>query len=467
MPARKPPLQDIVARPREPRSPRLVTPPPAPAPVREPRVAEERAVPPQPRIEAEPPRRMPPTPPEPPVRSSMPSGGRKKRGWFGVTSLIVGVVILFVGVAALYFFAGAELTVVPKTATAFVDGTFPGMKADSASSTSADALPYDILTLQETETQTLPATGEETASVPATGHIVVYNNYSSAPQKLIKNTRFATPEGLVFRIHDSVTVPGQTTEGGKKVPGSIEVAVYADEAGEKYNIGLTDFVVPGFKGTPQYEGFYARSKTPMTGGFVGTRKTVAPAALETAKTAIQEKLRQKLTDESTGKLPLGYAMPKGGIFVTFDEPTQAVDGANVVVSIQGTLHGIIVKSDSLAELIAKKNVPSYDDAPVVLKNPEAVSVTPVIDPKVTDPWNATSLNFAIKGNAEIQWNIDTAKLAADLAGKSENALNTVLTGYPGIERARAVFRPVWRSSFPKNASDIKILFETSTAPAGQ
>lgn len=460
MPARKPPLQDIVARPREPRAPRSMSQPQSPPPA--PRIMEERMSEPTPRME--PPRRMPPQ--DPPVRTMQSGNTTKKRGWFGITSLVIGLVILLLGVGALYFFAGAELTVVPKQATAFVDGTFPGVKTGASSSTPVGVLPYDVLTLQDTQTQNLPATGEENASVPASGHVVVYNNYSTAPQKLIKNTRFSTPEGLIFRIHDSISVPGQTTSGGTKVPGSVEVAVYADEAGEKYNIGLTDFTVPGFKGTPQYEGFYARSKTAMTGGFVGTRKTVSTTSLESAKVSIQDALRKKLTDESKSKIPEGYTMPAGGIFVTFDEPTQTSDGTNVVVSIQGTLHGIIVQTNDLAALIAKKNVPSYDDSPVVLKNPDGVSVSPVIDPATTDPWNSGTLNFAVKGTAEIEWSIDTTKLASDLAGKSENALNTILTGYPGIERARAVFRPVWRSSFPTKASDIKILFESATATKG-
>ena len=65
-------------------------------------------------------------------------------------------------------------------------------------------------------------------------------------------------------------MPGESLVSGKTVPGSTETAVSADEAGKEYNIGKTDFTIPGFKGDARYSKFYARSKTDMEGGFIGT-----------------------------------------------------------------------------------------------------------------------------------------------------------------------------------------------------
>jgi len=79
------------------------------------------------------------------------------------------------------------------------------------------------------------------------------------------------PGGL---LSSAIDISSLFIENGKTVPGSIEVTVYADEPLSKYNIGLTDFTVPGFKGAPQFETFYARSKTPMTGGFTGMEPVV-------------------------------------------------------------------------------------------------------------------------------------------------------------------------------------------------
>lgn len=445
---RKPPLQDIVSRQTPPMRGSRSAPPPPP-PVRE--------------------SITPPPPPSEPITRRMSNNeppyrpvaeGRKKKSFFGVASIVVGLLILVLGAGAVFMFSGAEISVVPKEASAFIDGTVTGTRSGAAaSSTPVDALPFDILTIEETATKSAPATGEETASVPASGTIVIYNNYSKTPQKLIKNTRFETPDGLIFRVRDSVTVPGQTEVDGKKAAGSVEAVVYADEAGEKYNIGLTDFTVPGFKGSPQYEGFYARSKTTMTGGFVGTRKTVSTSDAVALRTALEEGLRTSLTNGAKGKVPSGFVMPEKSIFVTFAEPTQSSDGSNVTFTMKATLHGVIVGESELARVIAKKNVPSYDDSPVTIKDISALSVTPVIPENATDPWNATTLDFVLKGNVVIAWIVDSKRLAADLAGKSEEALNTVLTGYPGVARAKAILRPIWRSTFPTNPDEIKVTFE--------
>ena len=83
----------------------------------------------------------------------------------------------------------------------------------------------------------------------ATGVIVVYNAYSAAPQRLIKNTRFATEDGKIFRAKDSIVVPGTTIENGKIIPGSVEAIVVADEPGEAYN-----FQTPEFRSGLHYSG---------------------------------------------------------------------------------------------------------------------------------------------------------------------------------------------------------------------
>ena len=128
--------------------------------------------------------------------------------------------------------------------------------------------------------------------------MIIYNNFTSQNQKLIKNTRLETPEGLIFRIGESISIPGKKTENGKNIPGQIEIAVYADSAGDEYNIGLTDFTLPGFKNDPaRYKSFYARSKTKMEGGFSGVIKTISKVELESMKDVLEENLKKSLASQ--------------------------------------------------------------------------------------------------------------------------------------------------------------------------
>ena len=65
----------------------------------------------------------------------------------------------------------------------------------------------------------LKKSGEPKAKLKSSGKIIVYNNFSSEPQRLIIRTRFESPEGLVYRIPESIVVPGKTEKnefGGKE-----------------------------------------------------------------------------------------------------------------------------------------------------------------------------------------------------------------------------------------------------------
>jgi hypothetical protein len=104
-----------------------------------------------------------------------------------------------------------------------------------------NAIPFEIVRITRDDGRVVAASEETDVQKKASGRIVIYNNHNSSPQRLVKNTRFETPEGLIYRINESVTVPGAKIEGGEKVPGSVEAEVMADIPGQKYNIGLTDF----------------------------------------------------------------------------------------------------------------------------------------------------------------------------------------------------------------------------------
>ena len=152
-------------------------------------------------------------------------------------------------------FSGAKVIITPKQNRTLID-----VSSVAVLDGSAEELSYEIMTIEETSSKKIAATGREEIEEKASGRIVIFNDFNTSSQRLIKNTRFETSEGLIYRINKSVVVPGQKTEDGEKVPGSVEVTVYADEAGEGFNIGLMDFTIPGFKGSPRFAKFYARSK---------------------------------------------------------------------------------------------------------------------------------------------------------------------------------------------------------------
>ncbi len=383
-----------------------------------------------------------PRPPTPPVPRS---GNRFHYALWGLAVLAV-VVLGFIGSS---FFSGVTVSVVPKQVDARIDGTFT-MSREAAPGT----LQYDIMKIDNQGTKSVAATGEENAAVKASGTIVVYNDYSAASMRLIKNTRFETASGLVYRVDRAIVVPGKKTVGGKSVPGQVEAVVYADAPGTKYNIGLSDFTVPGLKGSPQYEKFYARSKTEMTGGFEGKRLTVSPAALETTRATIREELRKALLAAAFSQKPNGFRLDESTVIVEFSDLPNEDQKDSVDVRVKGTLYGVLIDEQKLAAFVAEHAVAGYDGSAIRIANPDALSVD--LNLGAEPVWESTQVSVDLNGNPRLVWSVDTDRLARDLAGKDKEAINTVLTGYPAIASAEAVVRPFWRRSFPEDPVKISI-----------
>jgi len=144
-----------------------------------------------------------------------------------------------------------------------------------AGDTSTLALGYRTIELDKEVSKTVESDSEEFIQSKASGTITIYNEYSDKTQNLIKNTRFESPQGLIYTIQSNVAVPGYKMVDGKKVAGSIDAKVVASAAGENYNVDSTSFTIPGFKGQEPYELFGAKSKTPISGGFDGVKKIVS------------------------------------------------------------------------------------------------------------------------------------------------------------------------------------------------
>ena len=210
------------------------------------------------------------------------SGNGMMMGWLpwilGTSTVVVSVILI------MNYFAGATITVIPKKLTVPMEQKISTLKQPLNGE-----LPFAIMKITLEETREVPATGEKTVTSKASGKIYVYNTQSTA-QRLIKNTRFQNPTGKIYRINDSIIVPKATTKNGAIVPGSIEVTVYADEAGPDFNSDPTDFTVPGLKGSAIYEKVYARSKGPLSGGESGTIKSVSDLDLKQASEDLRVQL---------------------------------------------------------------------------------------------------------------------------------------------------------------------------------
>lgn len=396
------------------------------------------------------------------VRISARGGGRRRARW--VLWGIVCVALVGLAVAVSIAVSGATVTITLKSVPAdiSINGT-----ATTATTTSEVYLPYIPLVVEGAEEVSLESEGSKKVERKAFGTIIVYNNFSTASQRLIKNTRFETQDGLIYRIQESIIVPGKTTSSGKPLPGSIEAVVYADRAGAEYNIGLSDFTVPGFKTSPErYAGFYARSKTVMTGGLVGTAPFVSPEKISAARTALRKALEEKLANVATEKIESGSLMLSGGYtFKSVSEPETETADKKVSVSERGTLTAFVFKRDALSSYIARRTpAVRYDGAPVSFENPKDL-IFEFLN-KADFGKNADDkVLFSLRGSGMITWVLNEERLKLDLAGKMKNETVSVLASYPAIERSQVVIRPFWKKAFPDKIKKISVVVKHTPSEA--
>lgn len=391
-------------------------------------------------------REMPPVPP-----SARP---RRSRWWVWLIALFGVIVLALMGIFA---FRDTVITVIPRSHTVAFDQTARFTAYPEATAASG-TLPYRVITADYEDSETLQTQGSQHVETKASGSITVFNSYSADPVKLVKNTRFSTPNGLIFRAPADITVPGKRGT----TPGQVSVTVVADAAGEQYNVAATDkFTLPGLKSNPDmYSGVYAKSSAAMTGGFAGDQPAAEPGALEAARAAIRTRLQSSAAEAV--QQPDMIAFPEISR-ITFQSLPSVSESANTT-RIRERAHVEIVAfpKAAFAQLVAQSVSADAQDSSVELV--PGANYAARLESATSSNWGADPINFTMAGQAQLVWNVDGQALAQALAGRDESAFQTVVTGFSGIQEAHARIEPFWKSSFPTEVSKIQVTVETPASP---
>ncbi|GEM_PF-748440 len=377
----------------------------------------------------------------------------KHHGW--MPWIIGSVIVVILGGLAFFglsYFGGATISVIPKHDSLPLDQAITAQKTPGEGE-----LGYVVVKETLSDTREVPATGEKTTTAKASGKILVYNE-QTVIQKLIKNTRFQSSAGKIYRINESITVPKQVTAGGKTTPGSIEVTIYADEAGPDYNTEAGDFTIPGLKSTPQFTKVYGRSKGAISGGASGTTKSVSDQDLKQAGEDLRVGLETKLRTKARADLAPSQITYDGAMVIEMGDPTLTTDAASAdkaMVTESGTLYLITFDRTELARAIATALIPTYAGEDIEMKNLDTLAFTlPTI--KGDALWSADKITFNLKGDANLSWVVNQDKIKKDILGTPKTSFNTLMTQYPTVEKAKATLRPIWGQVFPNDVNKIKV-----------
>lgn len=384
----------------------------------------------------------------------------RRRGKWGVWIAAAISLIIVGGAAALVLFPSTSVTVTPHTQVVPFDAS-TSFTAYPAANATLNTITYTVVSQVFEDSTVVPASGIETVDEQATGQVTVYNEYSDAPVRLIKNTRFQTANGLIYRIPASVDVPGKTSSG----PGTIQVTVFADQTGDTYNLPPQDrLTLPGLRSTAaMYEGVYAKSTEPFTGGFSGDRPAVAQATLDAARSEVRGRLNEK-AQQLVATAPEGSIAFPGLANVSFESlpPTQE-SGGGVRIHEKATVVMPVFPSEAFAQAIGQAVSASAENQVLDIRfSPDSTgtaSSTLALGEMGQQP-----LVFSLSGTGQLVWGIDAPALAQALAGKEESSFQPIIQGFPAVEEARARITPFWQKRFPQDPAKIQIEIQDPPQP---
>jgi hypothetical protein len=377
---------------------------------------------------------------------------RRKRGKKSAFAWIIAAValVILLGLIVLALLSKSTVTVTPRVHNITFDPAAPFIAMPDGGS----GLTYSVETVTLDDRIIVPAQGTERVEDRATGNITVYNDYSDAPVRLIKNTRFEAPGGLIYRIPASVVVPGRSGS----TSGTASVTVIADSAGLTYNSGPIERLnVPGLKSTPaMFSGVYAKAPEGMSGGFVGDRPAVSADALERARTELRTKLADKFRTEASNREDALVATALAEF--RYEHLPTELDPAGARIGERLTARVPVFDRNAFASAIGEAVSAEPGADSVSLVNGSAFS----IGPSATGTPLDGPLRISLSGSAALVWRVDTAELKTALLGKEKAAFTPIVAQFSAIEKADAEVAPFWSRRFPSDPE--KLIIEVKSPP---
>ncbi|TSC60151.1 MAG: Uncharacterized protein LiPW15_29 [Parcubacteria group bacterium LiPW_15] len=370
-----------------------------------------------------------------------------KRIFYFIGGIIVLVGIFFAGTA---IFARADISLRFKK-TPWQDASIMKASIDQITGT----LKAQIFNPVKSATPLFPASGKSQVSIKAEGRITIFNAYSSKSQQLVATTRFETPDGKILRLKSQITVPGAKIQDGKIIPSSIEADIIADKPGAEYNVGpIEKLTIPGFEGSPRFDGFYGKIDSQLKGGFVGVRQVPTAADIASAKTKTTELLKAAfgpnfLETISGGLMILDGASAFEVTKLTVD-PTTDNDG-NFSVLGQAKYTAIGFKEEDLRAAILVKAREQDSNASFESINLKYSKIQP--------DFKKGTLTFEVDSEGVVTPAFDPEAFKASVLGKPATEVKGMILGLPELSDGKISLSPAWISTVPASAGKVRITVE--------
>ncbi len=362
-----------------------------------------------------------------------------------LATTFIGLALLLLGFVLYLSFTRATVTVVRSVlpiSTTFSAQVSPDPK-------DATTVPGAVLETVAEGTKTVTASGEKKLiEGKACGAVTLINTQTKA-QGLVATTRLLSPEGVLFRLEKTVTVPAN---------GRLETRACADQIGKTGDIDPTRFTIPGLAASLQ-EKTYAVSTASMTGGAVEV-SVVTQEEVDAAVAAYAKEVAGQASE--TLKKLLSRPEVGSGVFfkeqVVRRETTAKVGESQPSFDVTLAVHveAVFYDKDALA-LVAESALRAAAPADKEVRGITADGLQVELAASDATAKSAT-LSVTVPGEAVLK-ETNQAFNAEKLIGMSVEDVQRELGSIDGVKSVSVKITPALLKRLPNLADHIDIIFE--------
>jgi hypothetical protein len=285
----------------------------------------------------------------------------------------------------------------------------------------------------------------------AKGDIIIYNSYTNAPQKIVKNTRLINSKGSVYLTDATVTVPGFATINNQKVPGTIPVSVSALLPGETSNSDPDTLRIIAFKGSTKYDTIIAKNNKSISGGLDGTYYTTATTQID--ESVVNPVLAERLNELVKKQIPENYLYIPGLSIIKLNQNSQIyVKEKNTELPLTGTIEQIVLEKNSFVDYFESKKVPinRLDNLDFTLLNGNITTRE--------EKEENIRYSVSVTGTVQKENTVNEQALKEKLVGTYRQSFHEIMNSMSdSIASAELSIRPFWIFTIPKSLNRINII----------
>ena len=378
---------------------------------------------------------------------------RSRVMWVGLAALLV------VGYfAAMYAFTSAKVTLYATGTRVNIDTTFSADPSFKSTDQSKQVLAAQTISVTKDISGPFVPTGKKDVGTKAGGTITVSNS-SGVDQALVSGTRFAAPDGKIFRSSADIAVPAaKLNAGGDKVNGTASVPVVADAAGDNYNEASAAYSLPALT-NPKITAQGAQ----MSGGTTKSVTITAQTDIDTAKAALLAKDKDASNRDLQGRLPSGFvALPTSEAIITdslSSSPAVGAEGETGTIVMKITYTELAVKQSEYRSLIHAQEQKQVGAANQVYDDGLSAAQLSLTGDKEASGRQTFHLTTEAYGGSKL----DKPAIASKLKGLRFGDASTAAQGLPGITRADISISPGWVSKMPSRTDKITITIQVAAS----